>query len=166
MTPENEPEDPTNKLLEINENTLHLYDRVENFINAPVLLKSGKGYILPSECAIYMKLKGNTLNPPKNEQELSSILRVYFTDKRPRYISYGISDESFMLFDMQTHNKVQISIENRENTQTIIIYPFRNCKGETVRTICEGIKHDCLPIESIKLMEFHWGDDHDHDKRN
>lgn len=109
-------------------------------------------------------------------EELSRNIYNYFKNRRKRYdifpdfqllyyqknikndLKYSESTNnipltySYMICDNKTRNKVQLSIEPKDNN--IILYPYKKCTGKTLRDICNGINKVERSIESIEPLKY------------
>ena len=112
------------------------------------ILKKGEnvGFHLTSEYILKLKIKEERFSEERIDytslEELNRSLELFFTNRRSRYLFYFEEDYGYFVFDKETMNKVQITIEKEGNTYSIILYPFKNCKARTLRDICSGITKD------------------------
>lgn len=110
-----------------------------------------------SRYSIVIKIKENrikrteedTLNIDKiTYEELNQNILTYFKNRPKRYLVYSEKPFSHFIYDKKTRNKVQLAIE--PNYNNIIIYPFKNCVGMTLRDICNGIMEVESSVESLE----------------
>jgi len=133
------------------------YERVELYDNAPTLINSGKGLILKSRYIIVIKIKENRIKRTEEDtfnidkityEDLNKKIVNYFKNRPQRYLVYSDRPFSHFICDKATRNKVQLTIESKFNN--IIIYPLKNCKGMTLRDICNGVMKVESSIEAFE----------------
>lgn len=104
-------------------------DQVSNFSNCLEQLPNKLGLIMKSECAYVYALK--------DDVHIFRDAFISFVMKNTeRYTYYFEEAYGYFLFDMTTRNKLQITIDNKDNK--MIIYPHKGCIPKTI--------HDFLTI--------------------
>lgn len=134
------------------------YERVLSFENVPKLIKNGKGLRLKSRYAVVIKIKKERFKLYTDDkiserdkityEELNETIIKFFKFRARRYEIYSEAEFSHFICDKETRNKVQLTLEPKDSN--IIIYPFRNCRGKTLRDICNGINEVENSIEQIQ----------------
>ena len=81
-------------------------------------------------------------------KDLNKSIITYFKNRPFRYRVYSEKQYSHFICDKKTRNKIQITLEPKDNN--IIIYPLNNCKSQTLRDICNGINDVDSSFELIK----------------
>jgi len=137
-----------------------LYEQVESYENVPIMIKKECGLSLNSRYSIVMKIKEKrikslSLDSEKDKityEELNDNIVKFFKNRPKRYQIYSEKKFSHFISDKFTRNKVQLTIE--PNYNNIILYPFTNCKGLTLRDICNGINEVESSIKAIELYSY------------
>ncbi|MHA1720729.1 MAG: hypothetical protein ACTSWX_11090 [Promethearchaeota archaeon] len=131
-------------ILESNE----IFQNVKNFQNSLISVKKNKFTFarINSEYAIKMKVKKNRFsNNIKKDIITKSMLfeaiYLYFSNNKKKYFVNKCAKNSFILHDKDTFNNLQITIEKEEETNSIIIYPYKNCHPEALKDVCVGISN-------------------------
>ena len=118
------------------------------------------GLTIKSSYNIVIRIKENRIKRTKEDtfnidkityKDLNKSI-VNFFKNQPRYLIYSERQFSHFICDKLTRNKVQLTIEQKNNN--IIIYPFKNCKGMTLRDICNGVMKVESSIEAIEPFYF------------
>ncbi|OLS15777.1 MAG: Uncharacterized protein RBG13Loki_0614 [Promethearchaeota archaeon CR_4] len=120
-----------------------VYEQVETYENVPKLGKQNTSLILNSMYCLVMKINEKRFNKDRKDsitiQDLNMSIITYFENRKSRYFFYSETEFSHFIFDRETKNKVQITIE--PDPHSIIIYPFKNCKDRTIRDIVSGFSN-------------------------
>lgn len=138
------------------------YESVENYENCPVAPKNKTNTLtFKSRYRFVLKIKEKRISQEGREKkdtitfkELDKKILSYFKNKNrgQRYEVYSEKQYSHFLCDKRTRNKIQLTIEPKDST--IILYPFKNCKGLTIRDICDGINRIESSIEALKPVTY------------
>lgn len=140
-----------------------LYEQVELYDNVPTLVKDKNRYglTMKSRYSIVIKIKQNRIKKVSQDssdndkityEELNENIIKYFKNRPTRYQIYSERDYSHFICDKLTRNKVQLTIEPDHNN--IILYPTKNCRGITLRDICNGITEVESSIASIESFSY------------
>jgi hypothetical protein len=146
-----------NSFIDINE---IYFEKVKDYENTPILLENKyNSLMLKSRYRLTIKIKDKRIKKDaKNERDtitfkdLDKKIFEYFKNRHSRYEIYSEKQFSHFICDKRTRNKVQLTIEPRDNN--IILYPFKNCMGLTIRDICNGINKVESSIEALNPMEY------------
>lgn len=146
-----------NSFIDINET---YFEKVKDYENTPILLENKyNSLMLKSRYRLIIKIKDKRIKKDaKNERDtitfkdLDKKIFEYFKNRHSRYEIYSEKQFSHFICDKRTRNKVQLTIEPRDNN--IILYPFKNCMGLTIRDICNGINKVESSIEALNPMKY------------
>ncbi len=137
------------------------YEDVELYENKIVKNKDNNGLTINSWFIIVIKIKGKRFIKEKKDvndvdkityKTLNDSIIKYFKNRPVRYKVYSNNQYSHFICDKKTRNKVQLTLEPKDNN--IIIYPFNNCNSKTIRDICNGINEVESSLEVIKPFSY------------
>lgn len=137
------------------------YEDIELYENKLIKNKDNNGLTINSWFIIVIKIKGKRFIREKKDldgvdkityKELNDSIVKYFKNRRRRYKVYSNKQYSHFICDQMTRNKVQLTIEPKDNN--IIIYPFNRCNSKTIRDICNGINDVESSLEVIKPFSY------------
>ena len=89
---------------------------------------------------------------PHDIESALTKLELYLKDD-PRYFFSLLAPESYMVYDQLTRNRVQVSLER--NVNAIMLYPFRNCKVQTMEDLFTII-HTSLGDLYTEIFPLKW----------
>lgn len=127
----------------------NVFDDVNSFQNIPKYNEKSGCYSCESSVSYQIKLSSK-IKSKRREEILFNI--IYQFNESNRYITSVLEEESYMIYDTQTKNRVQISLE--KNINSYMLYPFKNCHKKTMVDIFAVIKtHLDSDYNSIKPLK-------------